>query len=127
MKVTILGIPEFEFSLTPEQIEVLMKLSARHYDGLCRFASQTGSDGSENGFLVNWKNNIEAHREFAADEPAVLRASFSRLDLTLKIMESSLGLTPDEKRLVMGMRHGFHHALNLANEKYGEWKIEANG
>lgn len=66
--------PQFTagFTLTSEQIDMLMACSSNHYDSVCREAS------AEGGFIYKWKT-------FHSEMPC--NATFRQLDICLKCME----------------------------------------
>ena len=75
MKFRIYGKPVIQFTLAPEQLDVLLTLSGLHYDSTCRAASQVG------GFLYGWKNQCEWSLE------TKVSASWRDLDICCKILE----------------------------------------
>lgn len=88
-------IPVCEVGFTKVEVEWLMKLSAWHYDGVCRNAGRLG------GFLYGINNH------FVLDEEHSLQASdvqltFGEIDILCKILERADRFS-DVKNLVYGL------------------------
>jgi len=74
MKLTaIVFKAECQMRLTKEEVDLLMKLSAMHYDAHCRAVSQEG------GFLFGLRNSVEFK-----SEPTL---KFREIDTLCKILE----------------------------------------
>ena len=102
MKIGIGYRPQFQFELTKPQIDVLIKLSARHYDAWCK--SYAG------GKYAGWLNRIENGFPH-------LTADWHDLDTALKVMEMPFGLTNDEMIMVAELTMSFHRALSRARDR----------
>lgn len=121
MKIELRAKVEFYVPVTEQDIDLLMTLSAAHYDDTCKAAGTIG------GFIYGWKNHANTWQML--DTPLSdrkVRASFSDLDLCLKIMEwpavYMFDTDPEAKGAIARMRKHFLGALRLANEKYSEWQ-----
>lgn len=126
MKIEIVGHPLFYFVLTKTQVKVLIKLSQSHYDMECRMASTPESlPGNDIGFLQSWKRIVEAYSTIKdiKHRPAI-RATFSQLDLTCKILEVLTFLPEHEKQIANELANVFHAALKHSNTVSRSWKTE---
>lgn len=97
---------DFQIPFTTTDIEVLMELSANHYDGKCQAASKIG------GFIYGWNNATRFG--IPLDGERTLTATFHELDLSMKIMENSDLLTkgkPEWAASVSKMRKAFIGAV----------------
>lgn len=85
--INITWSPVFWLDLTAEEVDLLMKLSARHYDGYCKSISQPGH------FLYGWSNRVKWRDEamqagpLPHARPSTCRASPDDLTILMKIME----------------------------------------
>lgn len=121
MKIHIYGNPHFKFSLTRAQLDVLMELSAMHYDGYCKSLCRPGP----NSFLYGWSNSgkmIDGQEVYEA-----WAATWHHLDMCMKILECTIGLSPDEITVVGELRTSFSTAMRTASEASKPWfkEIEA--
>lgn len=119
MKITIVGRPEFQLELDLATVEVLCFLSSRHYDATCRQASLQG------GFLFGWANRLTWYRDDPdSGEPPRCIASWSELDLTLKICElgSTFHKDSPKRTLVWEYMKKVGRILSLTNQFHGDWK-----
>ena len=87
----------YNFSLDKEQVDVLVELSAVHYDFACWKASQVG------GFLFGWANF-----------PENINANTRELDTCLKIIEHVPPGYPQAKVQVVNKLRRFIHAMLAA-------------
>ena len=128
MKVTIQGIPRFEFEeITLAEVEALRTLAAMHYDYVCKQAA----DGA--GVLGTWKRQLEdaAHINsmIAAGgdryEPR-LDATSNQLQTLAKITEFTNFVGVDDNLRQVGVK--FHmlcqRAFNHFNPLYAVWRVE---
>lgn len=104
MKITIDWTPKFSCEFTLEQLDRLIEISKRHYDGVCRSAS------GENGFLIQWRQRIEAEIFNS------IYATFRELDIVLKICEMAHFYQFD-KKIISAMCSDIHAALSKANNE----------
>lgn len=87
MKFKIVGRPEFFFTLTREQIELLCSLSTSHYDFESRSLSKPG------GFIYGWNFRLD-------DKDQVeVSATWRQLDSVSRILENIGSLDADKKSL----------------------------
>lgn len=126
MNIELRARIEFYVPLTEQNIDLLMNLSAAHYDGTCKAAGAIG------GFIYGWKNAATWWREGKTPkEDQRVHARFDDLDICLKIMEwptaSLVDDEPEVKAALARMRKHFLGALRLANEKYSEWQMTYEG
>lgn len=82
MKCKIYVAPVVQLQLSEEVMQLLMRKSASHYDAMCRRASEHG------GFLFGWNNMVR-------NDLDTVTATFSELDLTLKLFEEC-NITPND-------------------------------
>jgi hypothetical protein len=123
MHIEIYGIPRFALPLSTDDVALLMKLSARHYDGTCRQASQDGAFPGQFGLLCRWKRMLDSY--VAENEPPQpVTGEFRELDLCLKIMEDPGPFAPEEAERLSTLRLAFGGALRLANEVRPSWKAQ---
>lgn len=112
MNIEIHAKPIFWLEMTLEQAELLSKAAKMHYDGTCISAAERG------GFIYGWINHlIFADVQKDRAEPAKVQGDFHNLDICLKILEMTIGLTTEEKVMAGGIRNAFHRALVTANEE----------
>ena len=116
MKIEINGRPQFNFTLTDEQMAVLTLLSDLHYDAACKMANMVG------GFIYGWRN-ARHHKSNAQ-----LRASFREVDTCLKILEG-LAFPPSEITIGQidvgrALVKSFRVALTHANKETQSWSTE---
>lgn len=77
--------PSAHFKLTRAEWDILMKLSAEHYDGLCRNISSPG----EKSFLYGWSWAFKAYEggEPVQLDEAEVEATVHQLDILCKVTE----------------------------------------
>jgi hypothetical protein len=101
--------PVYKMTLNKDLVSVLLRLSRQHYDGVCRSASAQG------GFLYGWNNCV--------DFESTCDATFRELDLTLKIMEMYLNLSPEDVKLIDRFRV-FIHKMIKESEDFKKHSIQ---
>lgn len=116
MKIDISAKPQFHFSVTRKQVELLIKASSHHYDGHCRSISQA------NGFLSGWEKRLQ----FNESDVVEVTTEFAELDTLLKVMEmvSSHGYSHEEMGMFSSMNMAFHRVLATSNMICPSWKAE---
>ena len=116
MKFELRGRPQVSFGLTKDEIDVLLKLSARHYDSKCRSVGQPGTGG----FLWGWK----CHLEF--DPKSTVDANFSDLDLCSKLLEefNVAPLADNEQKTARTLGDCFSQALRAVPSLTEDWSAE---
>ena len=120
MKATIRAKAVFDVPMTDEELRVLAALSAAHYDGTCRAASQDG------GFLRGWRNRCDWLLE---DKQPLgdfqVNASWRELDLLLKCLEGARYLRkPADVMIAAQLTVRFCTLLDSARLLLAEWKHE---
>lgn len=131
MKFIVQGVPEFRMAITLEDVEILRKVSARHYDAVCREASADdgrGYDPRNRNFLTSWRNQLEFDQKYhePGDADPTVTATWSNLDCSMKILEqwNWPGVLNDVEKLVAGrIRYDFSQALRAARPMYDQWNI----
>jgi hypothetical protein len=133
MIIEVTGHPKFYLPLTRNQIAMLMKLASTHYDRTCRDAGSLGGMTFINppGFLRIWDSSIEVSTKLSAeyDDPAsakqapTVEASWGQIDTCMKIMESVLGLTPEQTQLRNSLSRVFSELLVATGAAVGNWKM----
>jgi hypothetical protein len=88
MKVSITGIPHFNLIFKKSTINVLMELSACHYDGTCKDAGKIG------GFVYGWNNYFMnsvpcLDNKQENHEQEITGITYRQLDICLKICEQA--------------------------------------
>ena len=123
MEIDIRTQADFHFTLSDAEFEILVRLSASHYDHVCKSASKDG------GFLNRWQRSHEVWKECEnPDGVKELTATFRDLDTCLKIMEMPTLITNAEQlRLLRNMRKHFLAVLSRANQGYHEWQYDYVG
>jgi len=120
MNIEIYGRADFWFVLTDDQMEVLLRLSAVHYDGVCRRATHPG------GFIYGWHMERSVHD--GGDKNAKLKATFREIDTCLKILEVLMhppaGLTESQQIEGHKLVRSFRGALSHAEEIAPTWSTE---
>lgn len=79
----IIFTAEADISFTREEVELLMRLSASHYDGVCRQAGQVG------GFLYGMNNRFVVEVPEVVALGNTVELSFREIDTLCKILESA--------------------------------------
>lgn len=97
MKVAIHAHPVFHFYLGAQAVELLRKLSKKHYDAHCRSISEPG----RGSFLWGW------HTLCDGADGAEVSASFRDLDTCLKLLE----MPPPPHQLQAFMLSAFFRAI----------------
>lgn len=123
MNIAITSTAVFHLCITRPILDVLIKLSANHYDSSCKLLYTRAGQGQVNGLLRIWNDTLQLVL-VDGESNAKVRATFRDLDILLKCMEMSNWLSADETRLVDGLRCDFLAALRLANAKHDEWTAE---
>jgi hypothetical protein len=95
MKIRIQGQPEFLLPLTVLQVELIRKVSEKHYDHVCRDASIEGYIDDNRNFLTSWRNILSNYVKYPPTEEDIasgfvvsVSATFRQLDTCCKILES---------------------------------------
>ena len=112
MKIEIRGKPIFLFSLTGEQLGLLIALSKAHYDSTCRAASERG------GFIYGWSAELEL------DPIAKFSATWRQLDLCLKILEGASYLPEQQRAVGSALACSFMGAMTRATAATTAWNME---
>lgn len=117
MDIQINGQPVFYVPFTDDQCNILIKVSERHYDSLCKSYSQPG------GFLFGLRN----HLTYNQNDPDLLgyKTSWRDLDILMKILEIAyLSIFDlDEKAVVLGMQRDFRRAFKDASTACKDWVV----
>ena len=106
-RIVVYGKPVFDFTISAQEIEMLVDLSTRHYDATCKMASALG------GFIYGWRNMAAGHVAVAVS------ATWRDLDLCCKILEGRQFYRQNEQhllRMASDMAMEFGRALRYANE-----------
>jgi|ERR1051325_8241813 hypothetical protein len=107
IKVEIEAYPTFWLHDVPSRtIQLLLKLSSTHYDGVCRQAGQQG------GFIYGWNNAIGD--KFSG----TIRATQQQLDISCKICEMCYGLSEEELDYISSWNIRCHQAMAAANKEH---------
>ena len=96
-------------TFSKEEINGLLKVSARHYDGLCQSIGRPG----RNSFL--WGMRMMMGSKDASITEAL---SFRELDLLCKITEMSAYHDEPIRNAVAPLWFSLHQVLNAINEEY---------
>lgn len=110
MKATITAIPSFNIIFNNTLVDILIKLSAAHYDGKCQDASKP------RGFLYGWKNQVE-------DSEEEISATSFELDLSLKIAEDFMRTLPEDEQKIIVDYRAFVMKLMDESRQLGEISI----
>jgi len=131
MKIRIQGQPEFLLPLTIAEVELIRKVSAKHYDSVCRNASiGEGYFPDNRNFLTSWRNTLDNYEKYpptdediAAGFVTMVSATWRQLDTCCKILEQSnlFMLTPIDALAAKHLREDFHKGLREANYLYAGW------
>jgi hypothetical protein len=121
MQITITASPVFHVPFTLDELRLLNKMAAAHYDGLCQSLSRPGPGA----FLYGWLGRAE----FAASEPEAnsttqkFHATTHELDLTLKVLENSFGLPEAEQATAYRLSRNLRGAVRYAVDEVAPcWK-----
>lgn len=101
-----------ELSITDKDLETLLELSSRHYDGHCQSVSKQG------GFLYGWNNQFHI---FEKQSPIKVTVSTYELDTLVKITEmadtnEAAGLHFELKRMLIAAGHEYEK-INKVEKK----------
>jgi hypothetical protein len=111
MRFEITARPVFTFTLTREQIVMLMELSGMHYDNVCKAASQP------RGFLYGWSTGATL---MPANEAITVSASWRDLDIACKIMEMPVEPWQSAAR---ELSQAFRNITTQARHTVCSWKL----
>lgn len=121
MKVDIHAKMLFDFSLSLEFIDLLIRLSKHHYDMVCRYASY---DDIHKGFLINWKNTYNRDNTSSVQ---LFNVTQKELDICMKILEAHVGLvTKEEISNIIEFMDNVSKLINFSNslKEQCHWKTE---
>ena len=134
MKVTIQGQPEFLLPLTLAEVEMIRKVSAKHYDAVCRDASiPEGYFPDNRNFLTSWRNTLENYVKYPPTDEDIadgfvvrVSATWRQIDTTLKILEpcNTFMLTPIDALAARHLSDDLREVLRAASQLYGKWSAE---
>lgn len=83
METRIYWQPRFEFRIEKPELDLLVKLSKRHYDGVCKSASDAADGkGRINGVLTVWSFSVES-------EGCPMYCTPDQMQTVLKILEDN--------------------------------------
>jgi len=121
---------KFHFTPTMEQVDLLIGMAKRHYDATCRAMAGdynlfTASDGTA-GTLTTWKRILESYNGEMPTDYRVITATSRQLDILLKVMEASIGLSNEQKEMRDELADAFICVLNAMQPKYKEWKLSVD-
>ncbi len=122
MRMTITAAPRFSVPLSQAQVGLLRQLSRTHYDSTCQAASVPGVDG----FIYGWGNRLAFALEEGEPAPQ-LDATWAQMDLSLKILENTMGLSNEEKAAALHLTRNFRGALDYARELVPVWTAVFGG
>lgn len=118
MNIEIRGKPQFIFSLTTKQTDLLMRCSQLHYDAHCRSYSSAPTATKPPGVLHSWHNSTTNWPGFK------ITCFFEHLDTCLKILEMPpANRTLEDEQIRSDLVKDFHEALTLANRQYDSWWV----
>ena len=125
MKIRIQGQPEFLLPLTLAEVELMRKVSEKHYDAVCRNASAE-EDQFDHNFLTVWRNHLQFNISYPSDDPDYIphvSATWRQIDTCCKILEpcNLFMLTPIDTLAAKHLSIGFGKALREANYLYAGW------
>lgn len=94
MQIVITAAPIFHIPFTLDELQLLNKMAASHYDGLCQSLSRPGPGA----FLYGWLGRAEASKQDKDFETQKFQATVRELDITLKVLENTFGLSEDDQK-----------------------------
>lgn len=130
MKIRIQGRPEFHLPLTLDEVELAIRVSEKHYDSVCREASEAGYYNGGRNFLASWQRTLgnyvkhpPTEEDYASGFVVGVHATWSQLDTTLKILEPcNLFMLEDvEKMVAARLSRDLREALREANYLCAGW------
>lgn len=126
MQIIINAVPQFNFQLSSQQIDVLVLASQTHDDRTCRDASRpygiAGADPRATfGILSLWCRRINDQE--IASNTAVITATHPQLDLCTKILENTLTFTPDQRSIASELSLTFGKAMVAAANAAPTWDL----
>lgn len=110
MEIEIGAKQVFYLRLNEDIVQMLMALSATHYDGDCKRASQHG------GLLFGWQNHMEFARETRETPVSMVNCSNRELQLALKICENFMALPEAQAQARREFTKWGYAALEQATE-----------
>lgn len=122
MYISIKVKPTFALQPSLAMVNLLMQMSELHYDGKCKSMSLRG------GLFYGWRNAVEYanNTNFQEnDSTGIVYASFSELDLTLKVCENLYLLDNDDQALIDPFVKQILRALTLCNRQLSNlhWEL----
>lgn len=123
MQIVITAVPRFSVALSPEDVELLSRLSASHYDARCRAASVPGV----HGFIHGWRVGQTWASEEGDEQVPAAEATWHELDTSLKIMENTRGLPSDDQARARELTRNLSGALEFARALLPVWKAVYGG
>lgn len=139
MLIEVSAQPEFLIPLNLEQVDILMELSANHYDSTCRAAGKRGETFEQQGFIYGWRTIISAYvntpvipdfnpMDETGKQTVRVKATWRQLDLVLKILEGAAYLEPLQKGIAGCLRWDLITAVTKARPIITKWQyaIETN-
>jgi len=130
MKVRIQGQPEFLLPLTIADVEMIRKVSAQHYDAVCREASGEAYQSDNRNFLTSWRNILQSYEKYPPTEEDIaagfvptVSATWRQIDTVLKILEpcNTFMLTPIDTLAARHLSDDLLQVLRAAGDLYGKW------
>lgn len=129
MKIALAGELRFTVPFSQEELDLLVELSAVHYDATCRHASAITAFEPGSNFLRIWHNISKSYTDgpFAGDEfeYSGAKATWRQIDTCLKILEYPAFDRP-KNLLALRLSNDLRRALQLATPFVGIWQTEIN-
>jgi hypothetical protein len=124
MQITITASPIFHLPLTLSELRLLNKMAASHYDGLCQSLSRPGPGA----FLYGWLGRAEASEPATDSDTQRFHASAREVDITLKVLENTFGLSEDDQKTAHRLSRNFLAAVRYAVDEVAPcWKTVFGG
>jgi hypothetical protein len=120
LKFSISAKLHFEFNLTVDQVNMLMKLGELHYDGHCRSCVRSG------GHVYGWLNAVNFS---GSENQSMVSGTWRDLDSTLKIMEflpPTPAITSAQRQLAEELRGKLMLAMDEGQRLTKLWQIEVD-
>jgi hypothetical protein len=122
MQINVAATPRFSLPLSQAHIELLTQLSRSHYDSMCKAAGVPGVEG----FIHGWGGRLAFAQEEGEPAPKV-DATRSQLDLTLKILENTMGLPKADVATAQYLTRNLRGALQYSSEVVPTWNAVFGG
>ena len=132
MKFDISTEARFHFTPSMAAIDLMIEMAKHHYDVTCKgmaIDSLRNPDihaDETYGVLHKWRRIIALYASEGSTVPethGVITATWRQIDTLLKVMQDTIGLSDEQKKVREEIRNGFILAMNAIRPKLSEWQL----